>query len=199
MTTNEIKTTADQVIAGQRVRFTGGHSATVARIRTEAGYTYLYEGEGDAPYALPNDATVFVLRGGRTEDVQRMLDRVHATKAPTKRAAVVAEAITTLATQAEVDDFTRELRRRAGVQDVALLPNTTWKVTGRRNGTEIRLAGEEVTTAVLLNTLEGAELRHIDWPSVTFHWGVMVTFTWGGVDYIARSADYAHTETYLSS
>jgi hypothetical protein len=134
-----------------------------------------------------------------TKAVTSAMEAVRRTKAPTKRAALIAQTLIDLPTQAEVAVFVRWVRIQAGVQDVALLPETTWTVTGRRNGTEVRLAGDQVTTAVLLNTLEGAELGHIDWPSVTFHWGVMVTFTWGGVDYIARSAEYAHTETYLSS
>jgi hypothetical protein len=124
----------------------------------------------------------------RTEDVQRQLDRVRRTKAPTKRAAVIAESLTLLRTQAEVDDFTRQLRIDA----------TTWTV--HVSGAVHGQPGEQYGTEVLRNTLTDAEgAVIIDWPSVTFHWGVMVTFTWGGVHYVARSADWQLTETYMSS
>lgn len=134
-----------------------------------------------------------------TKAVRDALYEVSITKAPTKRAARVFDLLQTLPTQAEVTAFAAELRRRAGVQDVELLPETTWTLEARRGGKLIKLAGEETTTGVLRNTLADSEDITISWPSVIFHWGVMVTFTWGGVEYIARSKDYALTETYLSS
>src|SRR5881394_645027 len=124
---------------------------------------------------------------------------VREVKAPTKRAALVARYVLELKTQEQVSEFTAQLRREAGAQDVSLLPETTWAVKGYRNGTEVRLVGGEVGTGVLLNTMESAEDVSISWPSLISHWGVLVRFTWGGVEYIAKSSDYQLTETYLSS
>jgi endogenous inhibitor of DNA gyrase (YacG/DUF329 family) len=128
--------------------------------------------------------------------VDAALREVRKVKAPTKRAALVARYVLELKTQEQVNEFTAELRRQAGVQDVSLLPETTWKV---RRSVQTHGAGYEYTTEVLLNTLKDAEDVSISWPSVTFHWGVMVTFTWGLERIVAHSADYQLTETYLSS
>lgn len=128
--------------------------------------------------------------------VDAALREVRAIKAPTKRAARVAAIILELKTQAQVEEFTTQLRREAGVQDVTLLPDTTWKV---RRSAETHGDGYTYTTEVLINTLADAEDVSISWPSLTFHWGVMVTFTWGLERIVAHSADYQLTETYLSS
>jgi len=129
--------------------------------------------------------------------VDAALREVRKTKAPTKRAALVARYVLELKTQAQVNEFTAQLRREAGVQDVALLPkDTTWKV---RRSREPLGAGYQYTTEVLLNMLADSEDVAISWPSLIFHWGVMVTFIWGGVRYVAHSDDYGPTETYLSS
>lgn len=140
------------------------------------------------------------------EDAQRLADEafpvdaalreVRRTKAPTKRAALVARYVLELRTQDQVNEFTAQLRREAGAQDAQLLPTCTWTVreTSAPHGT-----GTLTPTNVLLNTLADAEAVRISWPSVTFHWGVMVTFTWGDKFYVAHSDDYQVTETYLSS
>ena len=136
----------------------------------------------------------------RTQAVRDALDLVNRTKAPTKRAQLIANLMmSSQLSQAEVDDFTRELRRRAGVQDVTLLPDTTWTV--RESGVRPKDVAEleSYPTSVLRNTLACSEDVAISWPSVTFHWGVMITFSWGGVRYVAHSADYQITETYMSS
>lgn len=132
----------------------------------------------------------------RTQAVRDALDTVNRTKAVTKRAIAIGRLIEELPTQDEVNAFTAELRRRAGVQDPALLPETTWKV---RRSSDPHGSGKSYTTTVLVNTLDEAERVSISWPSVIFHWGVMVTFTWGGEAFVAHSADYAMTETYMSS
>lgn len=131
-----------------------------------------------------------------TKAVRDALYEVSTIKAPTKRAARVFELIQKLPTQAEVTAFAAELRRRAGVQDISILPDTTWLVreTSAPHGT-----GKNYVTGILQNTLRESEDVTISWPSVIFHWGVMVTFTWGGVAYVAHSKDYAMTETYMSS
>ena len=134
----------------------------------------------------------------RTDNTRRALDDVRRIKAPTKRTAAIAGWITTLPTQAEVNDFTRQLRIDAGIQDVTLLPtDTTW--TTRRRVDGVYREDGPYETDVLLNTLAEAEDVRIDWPSVTFHWGVAVTFVWGDETIIARSKDWRLTETYLSS
>lgn len=136
----------------------------------------------------------------RTQTVDQTLRALDRIKAPTKRAAHIAATLTELPTQAEVEDFTAELRRRAGVQDVALLPDTTWTLI-RFLGPYVEADGGTVTTPELVELI--GHSAHIDWPSVTFHWGVAVRWTTEpageGVRWIARSADYALTETYLSS
>lgn len=142
------------------------------------------------------------------EDAQRLSDEafpveaalreVRETKAPTKRRQLIAHYVIALATQAQVDEFTAELRRQAGVQDVALLPATDWDIF-RPADLAAQRVSVTVGTEVLRNTLADAEDVAISWPSVTFHWGVMVTFTWGDERIVARSKDYALTETYMSS
>lgn len=128
--------------------------------------------------------------------VDAALREVRNTKAPTKRAALVARYVLELKTQEQVSEFTAQLRREAGVQDVSLLPRCGWVV---RVSSAVHGTGTLTPTDVLLNTLADSEDVAISWPSLTFHWGVMVTFTWGGIRYVAHSDDYQLTETYLSS
>lgn len=61
-TTAEQRITVEQVRAGQTVRFTGGHTRTIADVRMTAGYVYLQAVDDDgAPYALPVGSTVYLL------------------------------------------------------------------------------------------------------------------------------------------
>ena len=131
-----------------------------------------------------------------TPAAQAALAELMRIKAPTKRAARTAALLLELPTQADVEAFTAQLRREARVQDVTLLPATTWRArkVGQAHGT-----GELYSTGILLNTLESSEDVSISWPSVYSHWGVMVSFTWGGERMVAHSADYHLTETYLSA
>ena len=124
---------------------------------------------------------------------------LHRIKAPTKRAALIAQTITQLSTQAAVNEFTAAIRRQAQVQDLSLLPDSKWKIM-RRVGTETQLDGWDVKTSELATIANNGRNVRIDWPSVTFHWGVRVTFeNASGTEYIAFSADYKMTETYMSS
>lgn len=136
-----------------------------------------------------NDAT-------RTRNVRDALDAVRRTKAPTKRAALIAQYVTTLPTQVEVNDFVRQLRIDARVQDLSLLPETLWTI--ERSGSQT--VERTVQTSELLRMLAESSDTAIDFPNVLFHWGFMVTFTLRVTQhFIARSADYALTETYMSS
>lgn len=129
--------------------------------------------------------------------VELALEALRQISAPTKRAALIAQTITQLSTQAAVNEFTSQIRRNARVQDLSILPESMWTLT-RRIGSELRDGGR-VTTSDLRYLIGDSEFR-IDWPSVTFHWGVAVTFcSEGGVSWTARSADWQLTETYMSS
>lgn len=143
-----------------------------------------------------------------THDVRDALQSVRKAEGkPRIRAARIAVALDTLKTQAEVDHFTRLIRRDAHVQDVALLPETAWKMDGRNDlghfdNRPERLADRvTIGTGDLLDLLgsESVTAWRIDWPSVTFHWGVAIFWTDGGNEYRAFSRDYQPTETYLSS
>lgn len=134
----------------------------------------------------------------RTQAVRNALEHLGTVKAPTKRLQIIAAHLTTFPTQAEVNDFTAELRRRAGVQDISLIPTSTWTVKRWDNA---RLVDHlvDIDQALLLGVLEGAKKVTIDWPSVTFHWGVRLEIEHNGQDFVAYSADYRMTETYMSS
>ena len=100
-------------------------------------------------------------------------------------------------TSEEVAAFVIEARQRAGVQDVAMLPDTTWTV---------RLQSQPAAEGVTMDDtnfraiLDGATDVRISWPSLYSHWGVSVSFTVNGQSkYVATSADWQHTETYLST
>lgn len=125
------------------------------------------------------------------------LDALSRIKAPTKRAAFIAETMTTLPTLADVTDFATALRTRAGVQDLTMLPDTEWTV--ERSGDVAPKTTVRMSTGELRRPLDLASDVTISWPNVLFHWGVMVTFALNGNRYVARSADYAPTETYMSS
>lgn len=61
-TAAEHRITVEQVRAGQTVRFTGGHTRTIADVRMTAEHVYLQPVDDDgAPYALPVGSTVYVL------------------------------------------------------------------------------------------------------------------------------------------
>jgi hypothetical protein len=134
----------------------------------------------------------------RTAETAARLALVRKQKAPTHRAKYTAQAILELPTQAEVDDFTRQLRINAGVQDVALLPETTWTIVRTFPGRTPVETGR-ANTAALLSVLAASTSVSIDWPSVTFHWGVAVRYEQDGEAFIARSSDWQLTETYMSS
>src|SRR3982750_239546 len=95
-----------------------------------------------------------------TAAAEAALRDVNRIKAPTKRAARIAELVTELPTLADVADFTAVLRRQAGVQDVTALPETTWTVRAVRaaHGT-----GEAVETVGLHILLNGATDVSISW------------------------------------
>jgi hypothetical protein len=131
-----------------------------------------------------------------TATAQAAYTKIRMIKAPTKRTTATVAAILEMTNQADVDSLTRQLRIDAGAQDVALLPDTAWNMFRSGN---YQVPVETVGTAVLANTLDGAEDVTISWPSVYSHWGVMVTFTWGGQTIVARSKDYQLTETYMSA
>lgn len=119
-------------------------------------------------------------------------------KAPTKRAARIAAILLELPTQEAVMEFTAQLRREAGVQDVELLPATTWNVQGW-DGKKLVDDAQELSTDELVAWLKQGSNVRISWPSVTSHWGVSVSFD--GMDFgsfVARSRDWQLTETYLS-
>lgn len=118
-------------------------------------------------------------------------------KAPTKRAAFIAETIVSLPTSQDVADFTRELRTRAGTQDVTMLPLTTWNVRRWENGNLVE--PETFDPNEFAKVIRIAENIVIDWPSITFHYGVSVTFDLADGSYVAHSRDFRMTETYMSS
>jgi hypothetical protein len=134
----------------------------------------------------------------RTAETAARLALVRKQKAPTHRAKYIAQALVELPTQAEVDDFTRAIRIDAGVQDVALLPESHWSIVRTFPGRTPVETGRANTVA-LTAILAASTNVSIDWPSVTFHWGVAVRYEQNGEAFIARSADYAMTETYMSS
>jgi hypothetical protein len=152
-------------------------------------------------------SATYCSNGCVNDDAQRLSDEafpaeaalreVRRIKAPTKRAAAIAAALISLPTQKAVEEFTRQLRIDAGVQDVELLPRTMWDVL-RTADLATQRPSSKVDTAVLRNTLADAEDIRISWPSVVSHWGVLVTFTWGGEKIVVRSADYQITETSMS-
>lgn len=99
-------------------------------------------------------------------------------------------------TTAEVDEFIRDIRKSAGVQDLAMLPqDMNWTVTELGSQKVVNV----VSTAELVDMLAGAANVAIDWPSVTFHWGTLVSFEIRGGRFNARTSDWQLTETYLSS
>jgi len=118
---------------------------------------------------------------------------------PQKAALVVAEAAIGLASFAEVTEFMRRVRIRSRVQDPEMLPEDTYSLS-TRVGAESTV---EIDRAHLLADIETARAQgesvYIDWPSVTFHWGVMAIYVIDGVQYRAVSSDYQLSETYLSS
>jgi hypothetical protein len=131
----------------------------------------------------------------RTPDVHAALDALRKIKAPTKRAAFVAATLVALRTQDEVIDFVRQIRLNERVQDVALLPDTLWTI--ERSGSQV--VERTVQTSELLTILAESECPIIDFPNILFHYGFIVTFTRDFEHFIARSADYGITETYMSS
>jgi hypothetical protein len=123
----------------------------------------------------------------------------------TKAATIAADAIATLPTMEEVMMFATAVRIQRGVQDISMLPEGTYRLDTKdsfgswdnrpdRPRSEI---GRDDFVKHLVD--DGATDVKIDWPSVTFHWGVAVFFKIDGMDCRAFSADYAPTETYLSS
>lgn len=127
----------------------------------------------------------------RNAELDAAIHELSQIKAPTKRAAFIAQTIISLETAAQVNEFTRYLRIKAGVHDISMLPDTTWTVqkVGTRRTTNV------TGTAALVEAVSCYDEVSISWPSVYMHWGVMVSFG----DFVAHSADYALTETYLSS
>lgn len=63
MTSTADTTPVTELLAGQHIRFTGGHSIVIQHIRRDGGYTYLYVHGDNTPYALPDSAVVYVLDG----------------------------------------------------------------------------------------------------------------------------------------
>lgn len=108
----------------------------------------------------------------------------------------------------QVAEFVREVQIRAGKQDLALLPETTWKMDGKDNfghwdNRPERMAERatvpNTTDLRMLLESESARGVRISWPSIVSHHGVSVFWTDGDREYRAFSADYGVTETYLSS
>lgn len=121
-------------------------------------------------------------------------------------ALVVAEASTALASLSEVTEFMRAVRIRSRVQDPEMLPEGRYFLqakVGSNFDNRPNAERTEIDRAHLLADIETAraqgEPTSIDWPSSTFHWGVMVRYTIDGVEYRVASSDWQLTETYLSS
>jgi hypothetical protein len=106
---------------------------------------------------------------------------------------IIASAIERLP-YAEALDFVRLVKINQGAQELALLPaDALWQF----DGPDV----PAFTTADIVTYVSALENDFtISWPSVSFHWGIMITVvgTTGARQNI-RTTDYALTETYLCS
>jgi len=100
---------------------------------------------------------------------------------------------------AEALEFVRLVKISQGAQDLALLPDdTTWHMSYVTPiGTDC-VALVTAPTNLVRATAERYDFS-ISWPSVTSHWGILITFeTKPGYRWTCKTPDYALTETYLS-
>lgn len=127
--------------------------------------------------------------------VQEALRTVHRTKAPTKKAQAVLDAIRTLSTQDEVNDFTAQLRRQAGVQDLSLIQGDVWRIDTLKG--DWTTGERDFTRQDILNLADQAQSVEISFPDLFQH-GTVVFFTLGTTRYRAHTPDWGPSETYLS-
>jgi hypothetical protein len=132
-----------------------------------------------------------------TETVRRALSAIHKIKAPTKRAQAIAAVLIELRTQAEVDEFTQEIRREAHVQDVSLIEDGPYAVdvlTGGRWSLDERYTLSPQHVAELAG--RGTDVR-ISFPDL-FQYGTAVFFTLNGIQHRLRTKNFGPSETYRS-
>jgi len=128
---------------------------------------------------------------------QDALRTVHQTKAPTKKALAVVQAIRTLPTQADVAEFTAQLRREAGVQDLSLIQGDHWRIDALKGDWSAGTSDFTRQDVLALTAQPAVTDVEIHWPSL-FQYGTAVFFTRGTTRYRAHTPDWGPSETYLS-